>query len=55
MSENIGELWAEATETDEEPAEIETELAERNQEIGWDRENLGSSDPNHERRVHADN
>jgi peptidoglycan hydrolase CwlO-like protein len=54
MTGNIGELWAEATETEEEPTETETEIAERNQEISWDRENLGSSDLDHGRRVHAD-
>ena len=54
MSRNIEELWAEATETDEVPRGIETELAERNREIGWDRGNLGSFDPDHERTLRAD-
>lgn len=38
MSERTAELWAQASESEESPAELESELSELNEAIGWDRE-----------------
>lgn len=54
MSEKTAELWARAKDRDDEPAELEAELAALNRAADWDRENLTSESSDEEEQVAAD-
>ncbi|GGJ00839.1 hypothetical protein GCM10008995_08370 [Halobellus salinus] len=54
MSEETAELWARAKDGDDEPAELEAELAALNRGVDWDRANLSTESSDEREQLAAD-
>lgn len=54
MSEETAELWARAKDGDDEPAELEAELAALNRGVDWDRANLSTESSGEREQLAAD-
>ncbi|WP_158250847.1 hypothetical protein [Haloferax marisrubri] len=54
MSDKTADLWKQAMESESDASEIQAQLAELNQELNWDRENLREDISTDRTQVRAD-